>query len=214
MKKRSLKVLFPLLFLITLNSCIGLSMDIQMRRDGSGRIVMEYRISNMAEYIGRLDGNENWPILPVGRADWERSLARMPGLSLVSFSSNQRAQDTVNNVTLEYDNAQALVKFLDPSGERSSSGPGRIDIVFHKSGSPGIDASLLDLARQVSAGYKFELSFSAEENSRLTVTDGEGKEIPPPSSAEVVQSGRKVSMSIGIMDIITRADGLGASINW
>jgi hypothetical protein len=75
-----------------------------MRSNGSGRITLEYRVSNMAEAIGALDGNERWPTIPVGRADWERTVERFPGLSLVSFSRREGNKDTVYNVRLDFVN--------------------------------------------------------------------------------------------------------------
>ena len=213
MKKRLSKMLLSLLILITLNSCIGLSMDIQMLKNGSGRINLEYRISQMLESIGKLDGNENFPIVPVGRADWERSISRIPGISLVSFSSSQRLSDLIVNVTLEYTDVQALLNFLDPAEERMSYSPGKININLFQ---PGLEISsdLLEFAQMVSVGYKFSFSFSAEGNSVLAITDGTGKEIPTPLSTEVTQSGKKVSMSMDIMDIFTQQEGLGVSVSW
>jgi hypothetical protein len=216
MKNKTLKrlpMLFSLMFLIIFNSCIGLSMDIQMRKDGSGKISMEYRVSGMAEAIGKFDGNENWPIVPVGRADFERSIARIPGIRLVSFSSGEKQQDVITSVTLEYNNTQALLKFLDPTGTRTSFSEGRLDIILH-SGSQDFDADLLDLVRKVSAGYSFAISFSAEKNSTMTVTDSYGNEIKPPSDSQFVQSGRKVSWSTGISEIFSLTNGLGVSFRW
>jgi len=205
---------FSVLFLLIFNSCIGLSMDIQMRKDGSGRINAEYRISSMAETIGRLDGNENWPIIPLGRADFERSIARIYGMKLVSFSSRENPQEVVYNAVLEFENTEALIKFLDPLKTRTSLSSGRLDIIFKENEQPEIDADLLELARQVFTGYSLALSFSADGNSSLTVTDGEGKEIPAPPNAEVIQSGRKVSFSMGMPEFISLAGGLGVSFRW
>jgi hypothetical protein len=203
-----------LLFLFLLNSCIGVSMDIQMGRNGSGRIVMEYRISNMAEALGRLDGNENWPVIPTGRLDWERSVARIGGMRLVSFSSRERAQDTFINVTLDYDNTEALLKFLDHSGTRTSLKSNRLNIILNEPISSQINSDLLELLRQQSAGYKVSVSFSAQGNSVLTVTDGTGRETSVPANAEIIPSGRKVSLSIDTAEILSLAQGLGISVSW
>ena len=205
-------------FLLTLNSCIGVSADIQMRADGSGRIVLEYRISRMAETIGRLDGNENWPIVPVGRADWERTTARIDGLRLVSFSGSQTAQDVVNRVTLEFSNTEALVKFLDPSGKRASStrenGLNKLHITFTEAVSPQVDPNLMELMKQVGSGYRFNVSFSAQGNSTMSVTDSAGRAVSPPAPAQTVLSGRKVSLSIDTGEIISSADGLAVVFTW
>jgi len=216
-KSRRLLSFLPLVFLL-LNSCVGLSLDIQMRRNGSGRLVMEYRVSRMAEALGRLDGNENWPIIPTGRADLERTLARIPGMRLVSFSSSEGTQDVVTSAALEYDNGEALLKFLDPSGRRASlsveNQSGRLGIIINEPVSSEYDKDLFELFRQVSAGYNLSISFSAEGNSALEFTDGEGTAAPEPASSRTVASGRKTSLSIGITEILDIKEGLGVSFSW
>ena len=214
MKKNLIRTTFLLLILIVFSSCIGLSMDIQLRKDGSARLTMEYRISNMAEVIGKLDGNENWPIVPVGRADWERTTERVDGARLVSFSSRQNKQDIVTVVTLNFDNTEAMLKFLDSAGKRASLGAGRFELIINEPVSVPINNNLLELVQQVTDGYTFTISFTAEKNSNLTVIDGNGKEIPIPQNAQAVKSGKKVSLSIDIYEIITLADGLGVKFTW
>ena len=193
-------------------------MEIQMRRNGSGRLVMEYRVSRMAESLGRLDGNENWPIIPVGRADFERTLARIPGMRLVSYSSSEGAQDAVTSITLDYDNTDALMKFLDPSGTRASlrveNQSGRLSIILNEPVSSNYDEDLLKLVRQVSASYGLSISFSAEGNSALSFTDGEGTAVQAPAAAQAVTSGRKTSLSIGVTDLLDIREGLGVSFSW
>jgi hypothetical protein len=212
MKNNLKRIIFLLLIIPVFSSCIGLSMDIQLRKDGSARLNMEYRISGMAEVIGKLDGNQNWPIVPVGRADWERTMERIDGANLVSFSSRERQREVITVVALNFDNIESLLKFLESAGASMSTG--RLDLTINKPLSSAIDADLLELVRQVSDGYKFDISFTAEGNSSLTVTDGNGKEIPIPNSAQVVSSGKKTSLSIAIAEIFTLTDGLGIKFTW
>jgi len=204
--------------ILILNSCVGISMEIQMRRNGSGRLVLEYRISRMAEALGRLDGNEAWPVIPTGRADFERTVARIPGMRIVSFSSKDEERDVVFNTTLEYDNTDALLKFLDPTGRRASisadNQSGRLDLIINEAVSSEYDADLLTLARQVFAGYGLSISFSAERNSSLSFTNGEGRASSAPTAAQTVTTGRKTSMSIGLMDLLEIDEGLGVSFSW
>jgi len=208
-------LLFAPIFLLAFNSCIGISMDIQMRKDGSSRVSLEYRYSVMAETAGKFDGNENWPIVPVGRADWERTAQRVSGMKLVSFSSSQKnQQDVITNVTLEFDSADALLKFLDPAGDRASQSAGRLEITVNKPLPSQINGDLLELMRQISGGYRFAVSFSAEGNSTLVVTDALGKEISLPQDAQIVPSGKKTSLSIAVLEIFTLKDGLGLRFTW
>jgi hypothetical protein len=222
MKNNSLKRRLPLFFLAALllifNSCIGVSADIQMKKDGSGRITLEYRFSRMAESIGRLDGNELWPTVPIGRADWERTAARAAGIKLVSFYDRDDKNDIVNKVVLDFDNSEALLKLLDPSGKRASvirdNNSGRLNIILNEPVSSQINGDLLELMRQVSAGYKFKLSFAASGNSTLALTDGSENTIAPPPGANIVSSGKKVSLEIDTGEILRMSDGLGVSFAW
>ncbi|MDR0300806.1 MAG: hypothetical protein LBI04_00650 [Treponema sp.] len=206
--------------LLAFSSCLGLSADFQMRKNGSGKLTTEYRFPRTAENIGRLDGNERWQIIPVGRADWERTAARIDGIKLSSFSSRNDSKDVVNKVTIEFSNTDALLKFLNPSpgGKRASlnrgSGSSSLNIIFTEPAASEINADLLALMQQVSYGYKLKLTFSAEKNSSLSFTDGSGKLIPPPENAEVVLQGKKVSFSIDTAELISFTDGLGIEISW
>ena len=53
-----------------LSSCIGVNADMVVQANGSGSITLEYHVSQFLESLGKLDGNENWPLIPVGRADF------------------------------------------------------------------------------------------------------------------------------------------------
>ncbi|MCL2410861.1 MAG: hypothetical protein FWC97_04380 [Treponema sp.] len=213
---------FVLVFLAVFNSCIGLSMDIQMNRDGSGRLTFEYRVSNALGNLGLLDGNENWPTIPVGRADWERSIERINGASLGSFSSRNTGQDTVTTVVINFDNVQTLLEVVDPFSERVSivsEGNTNVLSLILTTGSEdlsalGFDPQLMALAQIMFLGYDFSVSFSAHENSTMIITDGEGNAATPPALTEVVTSGRRVSMTIPMMDLIEIQNGLGVSFRW
>ena len=212
------RILFLIIFLLILNSCIGISADIVMRKDGSGKISLEYRFSRMAEVLGRLDGNENWHIIPTGRADIERTVARIPDMRLVSFSSRDGDKEIVNKAELEFKNTEALLAFLDPSGRRASlsrgNGSNSLTVIIMEPPSVAMNADLLDLVQQVSSGYELKLSFSANGNSAMTLSDGIGKTAEPPRGAKIVSSGKKVSLEMGTGDILGLKQGLGVSFNW
>jgi hypothetical protein len=120
------KLLFAIPILLALSSCLGLSADFQIRKNGSVRLAMEYRYPRAAENIGKLDGNERWQIIPSGRADWERTAARVDGMKLSSFSTSNDTRDIINKVTLEFSTTDALLKFLNPAenGKRASFNSG------------------------------------------------------------------------------------------
>lgn len=208
--------LFSIFFIFT--SCLGMSADIEINKNGSGTLSMEYTFSNMAETIGRLDGNENWQIIPVGKADWERTIARVTGAKFKSFSSSEKNGNIINTVKLQFDNTAALLKILDPAGKKAAltqeNGKNSLSIILNEPLDSEINADLLELLRQVSAGYKVNVSFSAAGNSAMSFTNGKGNETPEPVNAKIIQTGKKVSLAIDTAELLSREEGLGLIFSW
>jgi len=213
------KLLLAVPVLLIFSSCLGLSADFQMRKNGSVKLSMEYRFPRSAENIGRLDGNERWQIIPAGRADWERTASRIDGMKLSSFSTRNDSRDVINKVTLEFSNTDALLKFLNPSGDgrraslKNINGSNTFNIIFIDP-VPEINADLLELTRQVSYGYKLNFSFSADKDSTMTFTDGAGNAVSPPENAQSVLKGKKASFLIDTAELFNYKDGLGVEIKW
>jgi len=213
--KKLLYIFILFLFSAFMISCIGVSTDIRMNRDGSGRITMEYRISKVLDSLGALDGNESMPPVPVSRVDWERSVSRIPGAKLVSHSRREISQDTIISAVIDFNDSQALCAVLSASGDIVSvnSGAGTLNMIFNKSGRQ-YDADLSILMQTMFSGYSFSFSFSAPDDCAMTFTDGRGNPINSPSAAAAVLSGRRVSLSMNTLDVINQSGGLGARISW
>jgi len=219
MKKKYVKIFtlsFFTLLALSITSCIGVGMDIQMNSDGSGRIVLEYKISTMLLNLGGLDGNASMPSIPIDRKDWENTIEGISGLRLVSHSSSTVSDNWIINAILEFDNTESLLKFLDPSCESASitrtNQSGKFNIILWNNNE--YDSSSLSLMRTMFDGYNFSVSFTAPGNSAMIVTDGRGNQITSPSSAALAASGRKSSLSIGMYEMISLTDGFGVSFNW
>ncbi|MCL2809396.1 MAG: hypothetical protein FWD24_04940 [Treponema sp.] len=215
---KKLTILFILILVLLLNSCIGISYNIQLNRDGSGRISMEFRVSRILDDLGRFDGNESKPTIPIGRGDWERTIERIQGTRLVSFSSRENSQDTVTNVVIDFSNPQALIEILASSGNNVSINhngqSGNFELIIINEQTDEYDVDIINLTRSFFNDYNFSFSFSAPGSSTMTITDGAGNTIPASSFSTSVLSGRRVSFSAGMMDVVTQTNGLGVKINW
>jgi hypothetical protein len=203
--------------LLMTSSCIGVKADITLNGNGSGLIALEYRLSRTAESLGKLDGNERWLPVPVGKADFERTVARVEGLKLRSFSAKTVGADTVNTVKLEFRDPQTLVRFLDASGQRAAltedAETRRLSLVL-VSGAGRIDPDLLSLFRTVSEGYSFSLSFTAPREGTLAVYDAAGNLLEEPSAVTVIAKGKTVSFQSPVGNIFNFSDGLRLEIIW
>ena len=222
MKKTLLFLCLCAAALTLMNSCLGVAADISIRADGSGTITLEYRVSQMLESLGRLDGNENWPAIPVGKADFERSVARIPGLRLSSFSakdvphSSGGGRDLLTKVTLEFKNTAALLAFLDSTGNhaslvqetRNAQTANILRLVLLDRPDGLVNADLISLLREVSAGYELNISVSAPKTAAISTT---------PSSvpaARITSRGKKVSCAIDMKDLLELNEGLALEIVW
>ena len=216
LSKKVLIIFFIFLAVLGLNSCIGASADISIRANGSGSMALEYRVPMMLESIGRLDGNERWPIIPVGRADFERSLARIPGLHLKSFSSREvrgarAGNDLLVKAVLEFDDTASLLNFLDLTGSHASltqDNQNLLRIVLADPSPQAKNADLISLLKEVSAGYELQISMSAPQSASLAVYPSNVQ------GARVVSQGRKVSFAIGTGELLSLSEGLVLEMRW
>jgi len=218
--KQTISLSLLLIIFLLLNSCIGLSLNIQMNKDGSGKLAMEYRISKMLDSLGGLDGNESMPTIPVGKTDWERTVNRVPGAKLSSFSSTEDKKDTIIKVVIDYKDDKTLITLLAPvlgktSINRQEQG-GNLNLSLMDDSIDLSDYSeeVIEQARVFFEGYDVAVSFSGQGNSKLTLTDKNGNDIPVQSNAKAILSGKKVSYSIGIMDLVSMRSGLILHFTW
>jgi hypothetical protein len=209
-------VLFSLLVLPFI-SCIGISGDISIRSNGSGKINLEYRIPQSLKTLGELDGNEGRQTIPTGRADFERTLARLPGTRLGSFSTKNEDGDIINRAELEFDRIESLLAFLDASGEGAvlgkDGGKNKLSLILLR-GLTNADPDLLALIREVSGNYRFSLSFSVPGEAALECKDGAGNRAELPQSAKIVPAGKKVSFAIDMGELLSLPGGLGLDVSW
>ena len=199
------------------SSCLGVSADITIKADGSGKIALEYRVSQALESIGRLDGNEKMPAVPAGRIDFERTVSRIPGLKLSRYSSKEirsdsGSKDLVTKVTLDFKDTSALLAFLDSTGSRAAmvqEGQGallRLNLLDTSDGVSNPD--LLSLLQEVSSGYEFAITLNLPRNAALTTIPAS---IP---AAKAVSSGKKATFSIGMGELLGMKDGVALEIRW
>jgi len=214
-------VILPLLFIILLSSCFGVDADITINPDGSGTIALEYRVSQALDALGRQDGNERWNTIPVGRADFQRTLDRLPDMRLVSFSSRQDARDIIISARMEFSSMQGLLAFLDAGGRRSSfswgSSPDASSLVLTLSdGAAVTNPDLAELIAAISEGYAVRMSMTVPSpfTGGLAVSDNHGRPLAAIPGSEIQSEGRRVSFSLPLYEVLTSADGMRVEFSW
>jgi hypothetical protein len=199
--------------LLSLNSCIGVRSDIQFRADGSGTVNLEYRYAKTMESLGKLDGNERWPMLPAGRADFERTVARVQGLKLLSFSSREDEKDSIYQAGISFADLESLVRFLDAQGQRAlikrENGRTILNLIL-TNGREDLDPDLAALVTSLAQGYRFEMTFSVPAgNADLRMIPGGA--IP---GAELVSGSGKASFAAPMANLLINTRNLGLELSF
>jgi hypothetical protein len=218
MKRGFIRAGAVLLVVFFFASCVGVSADITIRKNGSGFITLEYRISGELESLGKLDGNARWLPVPVGRADFERTVARIPSMRIRSFSSKKQDEDLVNTVKLSFGDTGALLKFLDALGGGASlvreNGRNLLALDFGGDEDP-VDPALAEFAAKALAGYSLSLRFDtgAEGELFLAGRNGEIRGTESLPAGWIVQSGRKMVFSAPMGDLLA-GEAVRLRIRW
>jgi len=219
MKKTRLTISLTVLcsLLLVFSSCLGVSVDIALDQKGSGDVTVEYQISKILDALGKLDGNERWNTIPVGKADFERTIDRLPGMKLTSFSSKEDKNDLVIKAKMEFEDLNSLMFFLDASGLRSSfSGnahSGRIFLALNEARAKS-NPALEKLITEISETYSVRLSMSFPNNGNLKITNGMGRVLTDIQGSVINPSGKKVSCSLPLYSILSSAEGINVEFQW
>jgi hypothetical protein len=209
MKQAQIFVLSTLILPALFCSCIGVNADITINPDNSGTMVLEYRISRVLEALGKQDGNERWLPVPSGKADFERSLKRLPGMSLLSFSLKEDDRDIIVTVKLGFTNMDALVRFLDAYGDKAvfvrENALSRLTMILSEGGGGG-DGDLKTLFFDAAKGYSLDFTLNVPSSGALKATRLPG--------GAVVESGKKLSCSMPLSEVLSSKEPVRLEWTW
>jgi hypothetical protein len=197
-------------------SCLGMKAEILFRSDGSGIADMEYRVSKEFESLGRLSGNEGWPIIPYGREDFERTAALIEGLHLQSYSSRVDDKDFIYQARFRFKNPEALLRFLAPAGGASFSEEGgrrRLNLPLVGGGMLS-STDMGNIVSNMEEGYSFRLGFSLPKEGEILFFDGNGASRSPPGWGEFLSHSKKPFFSAPVGDLLTDSEGLSFELRW
>jgi hypothetical protein len=200
-----------------LSSCIGIKADISVKADGSGRIALEYRTAGELESLGRLDGNRRWEIIPTGRADFERTMSRLPQLRLRSFSRKEEGGDLVNRALIDFPRLEDLLSFLDggDGGNTVLDREGnRTRLLLRLTRGGKLSGETLSLLEALFPGRSLELNFKLPAEGELSLLDGEGRPLPGIEGAALVNRGKDLSFSVPLSRLFSREDGVSIELLW
>ena len=185
---------------LLLTGCFDVDTSIDLSRDGSGTLEIEYRIDEELYQLGVFDDSDLALPVPLSRSDFEKVGKNIPGLSLRRYRARENAGvvtvkarisfDTTDSLSLWYAGDTTSIALNEVSGQTEWS-----QVIVPGSGSDG--AVALALAESL-AGYtvKYQL-----------VTPSP---IVRSSAGSVGSNGRSITMEVSLTEIVTAT----AAIRW
>jgi hypothetical protein len=162
----------------------------------------------MFEALGKLDGNEKQLPLPVGRTDFERTVNRVPGLTLTAYSTSQDEKDLLVKAELSFTSLDALAGFLDAAGQSvrlvSDGGNRTMGLVLVR-GIKNVDADLESLVRTVFAGYTIDMRFNFPSTPTVSTVGNIGQAAVTGTSARYTSP---------VTDLVLSSEPVELRLSW
>ncbi len=161
--KKTIILLVPVLFI--LSSCLGIESRMVLKRDGSGTLTLNYKISRMIKDLELQNGEKGLLPLPVSEEDFRRAAENAEGIRLLSVKQSEDEENINIEARLEFDRVEAL-NGLSASGqmqlsENTGNGLRKLrQVISSGAGEEEVSAQTLEMLEAFFAGY--ELSFLIE----------------------------------------------------
>jgi hypothetical protein len=159
------KIAFLCCAAIILSSCIGVDSKMTIRDNGSGSLVLSYRVSQLVADLGDPGSGRGVVPLPLSRGDFERSIADAKGkVRLTRFDRSENEKDITIRAELSFDSLESLsqVQAFQDAGLKATADGGRhtfSQVIARASSEPVTE----DTQRMLDAFFDgYNLSFSIE----------------------------------------------------
>ncbi len=188
---------------LLLGSCVGIAAEGTIKADGSGTVSVVYRVSRMVESMGKLEGNQKYLPLPIGKLDFENGLAKTSGLTLQSWSEKRTEDELRIEASVAFSSMDALGSFMDASGRgvkiSKDNGVTTVSLTLTDGGSP-LDPDLKNLVDAAFSDYTISLSFTLPS--------------PPKSNENGQTAGNVVSFSSPVNAVLESDKALVWTFSW
>ena len=96
---------------VLIMSCVGIDSKMTIRDDGSGALLLSYRVSQLVAELGTTTSEKGIVPLPLARDDFESSLQTTQGkVRLTRFERTENEKDISIRVELSFDSLDALAQ--------------------------------------------------------------------------------------------------------
>jgi hypothetical protein len=200
------KLLLPILVVVValLSSCIGIESQITLQNDGSGTLLLNYRVSRLMKNLDVAKSDWHLP-LPVSREDFQRTVDSISGLKLLSLAQREDERDVLIDARLAFTGVQAI-NSLGKEGqiELSLSNEGDLHVfrqqIYRGRGLEQISPESLQMIQTFFEGYELSYRVTApaaiKRHSLGELSPDQRSVIYKTSVADLLKSGEKQVLEV------------------
>ena len=188
-------------------SCVGIDSKMTVKEDGSGTLLLNYRVSQLVADLGATTSEKGIVPLPLARAEFERSLQAAQGkVRLTRFERTENEKDISIRVELSFDSIDALAQvdaFHDAQLKLSADGARHVfsQVVAHAPAQPVTEDSL----RMIDAFF---------DGYGLTFVVNAPQPIQEFTFGSLSSDKRVLTYSVSIKDIVRTKSDLVLTVGW
>lgn len=204
-----LRVFLVLSAFVFLFSCLGMENQYSINSNGSGRLVFQYRVSQMFKSTAEEDAEgAEQPPLPITKEEVEKKFSSVKGLKVISISQWEDESDIYVTGEVEFVSVNALNScslFEDmPVAMVQAAGKTTFvqEIAQEKEAFTEEDREALDLYSSFFEGYELVFSVSAP------------KKIISVNRGEISADGRSMTYRISMVDYIQLTEKTELRVTW
>ncbi len=205
----ALPALAALGLMLILASCIDTDARVSIDKNGSGSILLGYTVAQGLLKVGELEANARLMPFPVSREDFDRGIAGISGLKLVSYSRKDTKNGAAISATIRFDTPAALAAFLDPRGERavwkSEDGKNSLKLTL-AGGNPALDPDIAAALREAAGQASFRIAFRLPSPALSSTLSG--------GAGTLTTKARDTAYSIPLAQIATAGSPILWEIVW
>ena len=194
-----------LVVLCLVSSCIGVETEITFREDGTGGVVLTYRISRVMANVGTVEGDELIP-LPVTEQDFRRSVESVAGLRLRRVTQSQDERDIFVKAEMDFDDIAAFSRiesFTDmPASLVVSDGRSVFSQVITSGLEQEVSEDSLELVSLFFDDYEIAFKVNAPG------------QIASHSMGELSENRRTVVYRVSVVDLLTTPERRVLTVSW
>jgi hypothetical protein len=204
---KKLVVLFGISLILVFTGCIGIESTMKIELNGSGTLVLQYKISQLLVNMGQTEeeeGKKQAP-LPLSEEEFRQAIQKTPGLTLISVKQEETESDVIIRAEIAFNNVSNLAK---------SEIFKQMPITFRQSGNNFIFTQLITEANEEMTEEQVQTMESFFQGYEMAFIITAPRKIINHNRGSLSEDERTLTYRITMMELMQLRERTELSLTW